>query len=54
MTYKPKSKEEMCQELADTYGWNYDELLEKNNENQILTLYTSCKDEDGTLRGSKK
>lgn len=43
------TREEKCKLLSELYGWNLEQLL-KNNENQINTLFSSCKDEEGVLR----
>lgn len=49
MKNEPATKEEKCHILADTYGFNFYELI-KYNENQIYMLFDACKDEDGNLR----
>jgi len=49
---KELSKQEKIDLLHKLYGWDK-ASLEKNNDSQIDTLFTACKDEDGELRFPK-
>lgn len=47
------SREEICRELVQVYGWSEKELL-NYNDNQLRVLYSACKDENGNLRKPEK